>query len=148
MRGGSLRPVPSPSSAEPPPALFPQSFLRHCYVTFRVKNLLPAAEFLSVNHPSSSDRLGLLLCEDSRRLGIFWVIYFRKPSCSSGTRAPPGKVPGQRLGWEVRAQGRRPPEHPAPGSDLRPLSGQHGTEQSWPPRPGKRRHVFTRETMK
>lgn len=61
--------------------------------------MFSAVELLSVNHPNSSDIFVLLLCKDSRCLGIHGYL-FEKNSCSLGSTVLPGKVPRQRQGLE------------------------------------------------
>lgn len=63
--------------------------------------MFSAIELLSVNHPNSLDIFVLLLCKDSRCLGIQGYL-FEKHSCSLGSTVIPSKVPQQRLGLEYK----------------------------------------------
>lgn len=61
--------------------------------------MFSAVELLSVNHPNSSDIFVLLLCKDSRCLGIHGYL-FEKNSCSLGSTVLPS------WGWNTS------PQHP------------------------------------
>lgn len=104
-------------------------------------------EFLSLNHPDSLEGWGLLLCEGSRQLGIVWV---------SDPGTSPAPQSSSRQGARAKAGvGGTSTRQAAPSTSstrlpawFTPPAPQQGTEQSWSPRPGQRRHIWTRETMK
>lgn len=104
--------------------------------------MFSAVEFLSVNHSNSSDIFVLLLCKDSRCLGIHGYL-FEKHTCSLGSTV---WYHGKGWGWNTSTQ------HPIPSNTWikaalggaapqKSLShiveGERGTH-----RPGKRRHIF------
>lgn len=68
--------------------------------------MFSAVELLSVNHPNSSDIFVLLLCKDSRCLGIHDYL-FEKHSCSLGSTV---RYHGKGWGWNTSAQ------HPIPSN--------------------------------
>lgn len=108
--------------------------------------MFSAIELLSVNHPNSSDIFVLLLCKDSRCLGIHGYL-FEKPSCSLGSKVLPSKVPRQRLGLEHKPSACHCIQNLDPSSSWRfspsevtvthCVEGERGKHGS-----GKRRHIF------
>lgn len=108
--------------------------------------MFSAIELLSVNHPNSLEVFVLLLCKDSRCLGIHGYL-FEKHLCSLESKVLPSKVPRQRLGLEHKPSACHCIQNLDPSSSWRcspseatvthcaeGVRGTHG--------PGKRRHIF------